>query len=54
MPGYLMDDSRHVVINTNDRDLLNYKSLIKQHLEMKSLQDELNSIKVLLKKLSKE
>lgn len=53
-PGYFMDGSGHVVINTNDKDLQTYRSQVKQDSEMKDLRDEIEALKSLLTKLSKE
>ncbi len=52
--GYSMDDSKHVVINTNERDLKTYRSLVQQTMEVQDLRDELNNMKAVIAKLIKE
>lgn len=52
-PGYLIDDSGHVVINTDDKDLQRYRQAVQQVFEVKDLRDELAEVKELLAALLK-
>ncbi len=51
IPGYLIDETGHVVINTNDKDLLNYRTAVRQAVEVKDLREEIDTMKGLLAKL---
>ena len=51
--GYLIDETGHVVINTDDRDLRRYRTAINQVSEVKDLRDELKEVKELLATLLK-
>lgn len=38
-PGYLVDNKTNVVINTNERELLNYRKQVEQAIEIRSVRD---------------
>lgn len=57
-PNYFIDSRTNLVINKNENELLNYKSQVKQAIELREMKkqynkvnDELTEIKSLLQKL---
>jgi hypothetical protein len=52
-PGYAIDETKHVVINTNEKDLKTYRALVAQTMEVQDLRSEIETMKEVIAKLIK-
>jgi hypothetical protein len=53
-PNYLINKKTNLVINTNESELLSYRSQVNQVLEMRDLRQELSQLKSMIAELIKK